>query len=479
MADGKEADIDALCATFRERAQVVPPSHQFGRVQKSVGLLLEVVGLDASLGDTCLIHVTPGPVLAEVVGFARDLSLLMPLGHVQGLRPGAQVQLVSRPPAPLHLLLGRVVDALGDALDGGPEITRNPQDPGAPPPHDPLTNPLRRTPISATLDVGVRSINALLRVGVGQRVGLFAGSGVGKSVLLGMLARFADADVVVVGLIGERGREVREFVSENMRESLPKAVVVASPADESPALRLRAAWLATTIAEQHRAAGKRVLLLLDSLTRVAQAQREIGLSLGEPPAAKGYTPSVFALLPRLVERAGCGVEGGGSITAFYTVLMEEDDLQDPVVDAARSILDGHIVLSRRLADQGLYPAIDVSGSISRVMNQLGQPEALAQARWFRARWSRYHEQEDLISVGAYQRGSDTVTDEAIAYYPKMRDFVAQDAGTAVSLDSALGSLRELADVVAPERAAQLKLPARGEPVAAPPVQEPGANKGFA
>ena len=289
----------------------------------------------------------------------------------------------------------------------------------------------------------MRSINGLLRVGVGQRIGLFAGSGVGKSVLLGMLARFASADVVVVGLIGERGREVKEFVEDNLGAGLSKSVVVASPADESPALRLRGAALATEIAEGFRAQGKRVLLLMDSLTRVAQAQREIGLAMGEPPTAKGYTPSVFTLLPRLIERSGQTEDGPGSITAFYTVLMEEDDLQDPIVDSARAILDGHFVLSRRLADRGHYPAIDVEASISRLMTKLTTPDEHRHAMRFRELWSRYIEQEDLINVGAYQAGSDPNTDQAIALNAAFRRFLQQTPEERVDLSGSLSALSAL------------------------------------
>jgi flagellum-specific ATP synthase len=356
-----------------------------------------------------------------------------------GVYPGVRVLPAEEDRLPGgNALLGRVVDALGRPLDGRPMLpgtrTRRPAAP---------INPLDRRPIAESLDVGIRCINTLMRVGVGQRMGLFAGSGVGKSVLLGMLARFTRADVVVVGLIGERGREVQEFVTDNLGSGLERSVVVAAPADESAAMRLRGAMLATEIAETFRDQGARVLLLMDSLTRVAQAQREIGLAMREPPAAKGYTPSVFALLPQLVERTGQLVHGAGSITAFYTVLMEEDDLQDPVVDAARAILDGHLVLSRRLAEQGHYPAIDVERSVSRLMTKLSTDDEQAAALRFKRLWSRYAEQEDLINVGAYQSGSDPVTDEAIERHPSQRQFLMQSPQQKVPIADGLSELQRL------------------------------------
>ena len=342
----------------------------------------------------------------------------MPLVATTGIRPGTLIKIpaqvldqnhsVSRLPS-THELLGRVVDGLCRPIDGlgdFKDVSYYPDTSNI--------NPLARCPIDERIDLGVGSINALLTVGRGQRLGLFAGSGVGKSVLLGMLARFVEADVVVVGLIGERGREVQEFIRENLGSGLSRSVVVACPADDSAALRLRGARLATTIAETYRSEGKNVLLLMDSLTRVAQAQREIGLAMGEPPSTRGYTPSAFALLPKLVERAGTGKDSNsGAITSFYTVLMEEDDFQDPVVDAARAILDGHIVLSRNLADQGVYPAIDVGSSISRLMTKLVDAEQLQLASRFKQLWQCYQEQRDLIAIGAYQAGSDPVLDAAV------------------------------------------------------------------
>lgn len=412
-----------------------------GRIQRASGLLLEATGLKLALGEQCLLELPGERIPAEIVGFSGDTSYLMPLAPLHGVGPGTLVQPQSRRRLPAtEDLMGRIVDAMCEPLDGGERFARFPEEAE----HvDRLINPLKRTPISEVLDVGVRSINGLFTVGVGQRLGIFAGSGVGKSVLLGMLARFTEADAVVVGLIGERGREVREFIEDNLRQGLAKSIVVAAPADASPALRLRGANLAMELAEKLRDEGKKVLLLMDSLTRVAQAQREIGLSMGEPPTAKGYTPSSFAALPRLVERAGQTVSSGGSITAFFTVLAEEDDLQDPVVDAARAVLDGHIVLSRQLADQGHYPAIDVSASISRLMLKLADQAQRDAAGRFRALWSRYAEQQDLINVGAYQAGSDPDTDAAIALKPGLASYLIQSPNDQVGFPEAREMLRQL------------------------------------
>jgi len=319
--------------------------------------------------------------------------------------------------------LGRIVDGACNPLDGlGPlECEDRVRLTGKP------INPLSRKPIEEPLDVGIRAINSLLTIGRGQRVGLFAGSGVGKSVLLGMMARYTSADIIVVGLIGERGREVKEFVERILGpKDRKRAVVVAAPADAPPLMRLHGAWLATAIAEYFRDQGANVLLLMDSVTRFAQAQREIGLAIGEAPATKGYPPSVFARLPQLVERAGNGAEGSGSITAFYTVLTEGDDNNDPIADAARAILDGHIVLSRRIAESGQYPAIDIEASVSRVMHEISTPAQMQIARQFRQTLSTYQQNRDLIAVGAYQRGSDPRVDNAVTLFPRMQKFLQQD-----------------------------------------------------
>jgi flagellum-specific ATP synthase len=334
-------------------------------------------------------------------------------------------------------LLGRIIDGAGTPLDGLGQIAceQRVRLTGMP------MNPLSRQPIEQPLDVGVRAINSLLTVGRGQRIGLFAGSGVGKSVLLGMMARYTSADIIVVGLIGERGREVKEFVERILGpQGLKRAIVVATPADNPPLMRLHGAWRATAIAEYFRDQGKNVLLIMDSLTRFAQAQREIGLAIGEAPATKGYPPSVFARLPQLVERAGNGASGSGSITAFYTVLTEGDDQQDPIADAARAILDGHVVLSRRIAEAGHYPAIDIEASISRVMHDVVAPEQFALARRFKQALSTYQQNRDLIAIGAYNKGSDPRIDAAIALWPNMQNFLQQDLAERVDYNRGLVEL---------------------------------------
>lgn len=414
-----------------------------GRLTRMVGLTLEAVGFQASIGSRCEIH-APGrePVEAEVVGFHDQTLYLMPTGNIRGLVPNAKVRPVrSDSQVPVgEALLGRIVDGAGKPLDGkGPLKVKDKV-----PLHGKTINPLSRAPVRQHLDVGVRAINALLTVGRGQRMGLFAGSGVGKSVLLGMMTRFTEADVIVVGLIGERGREVKEFIEDILGEQgLERAVVVASPADHSPLMRLHGAMLATSIAEYFRDQGKQVLLLMDSLTRFAQAQREIALAVGEPPATKGYPPSVFSLLPQLVERAGNGENGEGAITAIYTVLTEGDDQQDPVADAARAILDGHIVLSRQLAENGHYPAIDVEASISRVMPQVVDAKHLQLAQQFKQIYSTYRQNQDLITIGAYQAGSDRQIDEAISRFPALSSMLKQEMHVAHDWDSSIQSLQKL------------------------------------
>lgn len=399
-----------------------------GRLLRMVGLTLEAEGLRAPIGSRCLVinddSYQPVQVEAEVMGFSNGKIYLMPVGSLAGIAAGARVvPLPDTGRLPMgSSMLGRVLDGAGRALDNKGGMKAEdwvPMD-------GPTINPLNRDPISVPLDVGIRSINGLLTVGRGQRLGLFAGTGVGKSVLLGMMTRFTDADIIVVGLIGERGREVKEFIDEILgEEGIKRSVVVASPADDAPLMRLRAAQYCTRIAEYFRDKGKNVLLLMDSLTRYAQAQREIALAIGEPPATKGYPPSVFAKLPKLVERAGNAEAGGGSITAFYTVLSEGDDQQDPIADAARGVLDGHFVLSRRLAEEGHYPAIDIEASISRVMPAVVSPEHLRDAQRFKQLWSRYQQSRDLISVGAYVPGGDAETDLAIARYPNMVNYLRQ------------------------------------------------------
>ena len=431
-----------------------------GTLTRLAGLVREAAGVRSAVGSQCLVTMPGLPsVLVEVVGFSSDKAYLMPAGDVHGLGSGASV--VPAPPfisvprlgdgrrdkaagaaGVLRLpigdgLLGRVVDAQGVPLDhGGPirNVRSQPLD------RSPI-NAMDRDPVREPLDTGVRAINGMLTVGRGQRIGLFAGSGVGKSVLLGMMARYTQADVIVVGLIGERGREVKEFVEDILgADGRARSVVVAAPADAPPLLRLQGAAYATAVAEYFRDKGRHVLLLMDSLTRFAMAQREIALAIGEPPATKGYPPSCFAKLPQLVERSGNGLNGVGSITAFYTVLTEGDDQQDPIADAARAILDGHIVLSRALAEAGHFPAIDIEQSASRVMHNVVTAEHFEAARRFRMVNSRYQKGRDLVQIGAYAAGSDPGLDEAIRLSGSMAAFLQQSMFEASAL---AGSLAEM------------------------------------
>jgi flagellum-specific ATP synthase len=424
-----------------------------GTLTRLTGLVLEAAGIRMPVGSQCLVSMkSQSAVLAEVVGFSNDRAFLMPAGDVHGLSSGASVV-----PAPAYVavprlgeerkleaasafgvlrlpmgdgLLGRVVDAQGAPMDRmGPivDVTSLPLD-------RKQINAMDRAPVRNALDTGVRAINALLTVGRGQRIGLFSGSGVGKSVLLGMMARYTQADVIVVGLIGERGREVKEFIEDILgTQGRARSVVVAAPADAPPLLRMQGAAYATAIAESFRDKGKHVLLLMDSLTRYAMAQREIALAIGEPPATKGYPPSCFAKLPQLVERSGNGLNGVGSITAFYTVLSEGDDQQDPIADAARAILDGHIVLSRSLAESGHFPAIDVEQSASRVMHNVVPRDHFEMARRFKAINSRYEKGRDLVQIGAYVNGSDPGLDESIRLHEGMVAFLQQDMFEAAPL----------------------------------------------
>ncbi|WP_284466781.1 flagellar protein export ATPase FliI [Diaphorobacter nitroreducens] len=451
---------DDFMAQARARLAPEQPLETRGTLTRLTGLVLEATGIRVPVGSQCQVQMNDQePVLAEVVGFAGDTAYLMPAGDIHGLSSGASVM-----PAPayvpaLHLgaapveeagagvgalllpmgdgLLGRVVDSQGNPLDhAGPlaQVTAQPMD------RRPI-NAMERDPVREPLDTGVRAINALLTVGRGQRLGLFAGSGVGKSVLLGMMARYTQADVIVVGLIGERGREVKEFVEDILGvQDRGRAVVVAAPADAPPLLRMQGAAYATAIAEHFRDKGQHVLLLMDSLTRYAMAQREIALAIGEPPATKGYPPSCFAKLPALVERSGNGLNGVGSITAFYTVLSEGDDQQDPIADAARAILDGHIVLSRALAESGHYPAIDIEQSASRVMHNVVPRAHFELARGFRAVYSRYQKSRDLIQVGAYMSGSDPQLDEAIRLQPGMTAFLQQSMFEAAPMDDSIAAM---------------------------------------
>lgn len=414
-----------------------------GRLTRLVGLTLEAVGCKAPVGSRCLvINDAHEKIEAEVVGFADDKTYLMCTGDTQGLSPGSRI-VPTGTVAEVnvgHHLLGRILDGAGNPIDGkGPIVSPQAYSLTAKP-----INPLSRAPITEPLDVGVRAINSLLTVGRGQRMGLFAGSGVGKSVLLGMMTRYTAADVIVVGLIGERGREVKEFIEVNLgNEGLSRSVVIAAPADESPLMRLHGAMVATAIAEYFRDQGLQVLLLMDSLTRYAQAQREIALSVGEPPATKGYPPSVFAKLPQLVERAGNADHGMGSITAFYTVLVEGDDHNDPIADSARAVLDGHIVLSRRLAESGHFPAIDLEASISRVMHTISDEQHRQMHTTFKHYYSKYQQNYDLINIGAYVDGSDQELDQAIKIMPKFNNFLRQGLEQQSNFADSMNQLREL------------------------------------
>jgi flagellum-specific ATP synthase len=438
-----------------------------GTLVRVAGLVLEAAGLRVPVGSVCEVRMEgQPPVLAEVVGFSGDRAYLMPTGEVQGLASGARVvpRSVATPPPRLgadnhlwrrsidrtrHLpigdgLIGRVVDSEGVPMDRlGPLDTRSGAVHSEPLVRRPI-NAMDRDPVRLPLDTGVRAINTMLTVGRGQRIGLFAGSGVGKSVLLGMMAKYTAADVIVVGLIGERGREVKEFIEDILgTEGLKRAVVVAAPADAPPLTRMQGANYATAIAEHFRDKGQHVLLLMDSLTRYAMAQREIALAIGEPPATKGYPPSCFAKLPQLVERSGNGLNGCGSITAFYTVLSEGDDQQDPIADAARAILDGHIVLSRELAEAGHYPAIDIERSASRVMHNVAEPAHLAAARRLRQLWSRYQKARDLIALGAYAPGNDAELDMAVKGIDAMRGLLQQDMHEPARLGDSVARLRQV------------------------------------
>lgn len=414
-----------------------------GKISRAVGLTLEAKGFNQPIGARCYVKINEhNKIEAEVVGFSNDSAYLMSIGNIQGIAPGMKIIPTGRvaqvPVGPQ--LLGRILNGAGNTIDEGPALESLLNYPliGS------IINPLKRAPIDRPLDVGVRAINGLLTVGRGQRIGLFAGSGVGKSVLLGMMTRYTAADVIVVGLIGERGREVKEFIEQNLgSEGLKRSVVVAAPADESPLMRLHGAKVATCIAEYFRDQGKHVLLLMDSLTRFAQAQREIGLSIGEAPATKGYPPSVFAKLPKLVERAGNGKPGSGSITAFYTVLAEGDDMQDPIADAARAILDGHIVLSRSLAEEGQYPAIDLEASISRVMQSIVDERHLSSMLRLKKYLSIYQKNKDLVLLGAYTKGSDAELDLALSAINKIREYIIQDMSNKIPYDQSVEMLSEL------------------------------------
>lgn len=423
----------------------VPVAQPTARVHAATGLLLECTGAALPLGARCQIEMPhAASVPAQVVGFRGAVSFLMPLRIVHGLATGARVTLDTERQQPQIGMswLGRVVNGLGEPMDDLGRLGGDHALPAQPP----RVHPLRKRAVEQPMDVGVRAINGMLTLGRGQRVGLFAGSGVGKSVLLGMMTRNTEADVIVVGLIGERGREVREFIEHALgAEGLRRAVVVVAPADEPALVRMMATELCHTIAAHFRDQGHNVLLLLDSLTRYAMARREIALALGEPPATRGYPPSVFSMLPQLVESAGNGESAQGSMTAIYTVLAEGDDQQDPIADTARAILDGHIVLSRALAERGHYPAIDVAASISRCMPQVVAPTHLAAARHAKELMARHAQVRDLIPMGAYVPGADVQTDGAVQRWPVLEAFLRQGTQEAAAFAQ---SVEQLSKVVA-------------------------------
>lgn len=419
------------------------PYKRYGKVSRVVGIMIESLGPEANIGEVCYIHSATkkrNPILAEVVGFNNENIILMPYSEVTEIGPGCLVESTGNP---LTIkvgrgLIGTVVDSLGNPLDGSPlpkglssYLTEQ-----APP------NPLERPPIHEANQVGVKVIDALLTMGKGQRVGLFAGSGVGKSTLLGMIARNSNADINVIALIGERGREVREFIEKDLGpEGLAKSIVVVATSDQPALMRIKGAYTATAISEYFRELGFQVNLLMDSVTRVAMAQREIGLAVGEPPTTKGYTPSVFSILPKLLERTGTNALG--AITAFYTVLVDGDDMNEPIADAVRGILDGHFVMDRKLAERGQYPAINVLKSISRVMNQIASPEHKQVASEIRSLMATYEENSELIHIGAYKKGSNQEIDRAIMYYPKIQQFLKQDVQEDNTLEEAIDMMSQI------------------------------------
>jgi flagellum-specific ATP synthase len=446
-------------------------SRRRGRVSDLIGLIIEATGLQAEIGEVCLVgdgRERP-PVATEVVGFRGGRTLLMPLGELHGIGPGTMVQPTGSPfrVAVGQPLLGRVIDGLGNPLDGLEELDgvtwRSTE--GQPP--DPLTRPR----ITDRVGLGVRALDSLVPCGVGQRLGIFAGSGVGKSSLLGMIARSTTADVNVIALVGERGREVREFIERDLGDAISHSVVVVATSDQPALVRIRAAFTATAIAEHFRDQGLGVMLMMDSVTRFAMAQREIGLAIGEPPATRGYTPSVFALLPKLLERAGTSARG--SITGLYTVLVDGDDMNEPIADAVRSILDGHVVLTRSLAHAGHYPAIDVLQSVSRLIGEIVSPEVRDGGQRLRAALAAYREKQDLISIGAYQRGTDPVLDSAVALMPRINAFLRQTVEERTSVGDADSGLLALAEALAQHTALAGEVIDGGASAGVPPLAPHG------
>jgi len=430
-------------ASLLEHINELDTFRRYGRVKRVVGLMIESQGPESSIGDVCFIHVggrQKRKIMAEVVGFREENIILMPYTAVQDISAGSLVEASSKP---LEVkvgaaLIGSVIDSLGYPLDG----SLLPKGLSSVPTEQSPPNPMNRPPIRESIEVGVRMIDGLLTVGNGQRVGIFAGSGVGKSTLLGMIARNTKADLNVIALIGERGREVREFIERDLgEEGLKRSIVVVATSDQPALMRIKGAFTATAIAEYFRDKGLNVMLMMDSVTRVAMAQREVGLAVGEPPTTKGYTPSVFAVLPKLLERTG--TNQSGSITGFYTVLVDGDDMNEPVADTVRGILDGHFVLDRDLANKGQYPAVNVLKSISRIMNQIVTPEQARAAEKLRDLLSIYMNSEDLINIGAYKKGSSAEIDEAVRLYPHILSFLKQSTSEKVSMEESIYQLFDL------------------------------------
>ena len=424
-----------------ERIEDLDTFKRYGRIKRVVGLMIESQGPSSSIGDVCLIHTeAKHKVKAEVVGFRDEIVILMPYSAVSEIAPGSIVEATRRP---LEIkvgtgLIGKTLDAIGNPLDGrvlpyGLLSVATEQDP---------PNPMSRPPINEGIETGVRMIDSLLTVGKGQRVGIFAGSGVGKSTLLGMIARNATADLNVIALVGERGREVREFIERDLGPlGLEKSIVVVATSDQPPLMRIKAAYTATAIAEFFRDRGLNVMLMMDSVTRIAMAQRELGLAVGEPPTTKGYTPSVFSILPRLLERTG--TNNKGTITAFYTVLVDGDDMNEPIADTVRGILDGHFVLDRDLANKGQFPAINILKSISRIMAHIIDPVHAKAAEKIRQTMAAYLEAEDLLNIGAYKKGSNPIIDEAVGKYPAIINYLKQDVEEKVTKQQSIEQLHVL------------------------------------
>jgi flagellum-specific ATP synthase len=458
---------DTLSRVAR-RLQDEDLARRSGRVRDLIGLIIEATGLSVEIGEICLVgDGRDRPAVAtEVVGFRGGRTLLMPLGELRGIGPGTAVHPTGSPfgVAVGDQLLGRVIDGLGAPLDDLRALEQTSWRRAAAEPPDALSRPR----ISERVGLGVRALDTLVPCGRGQRLGIFAGSGVGKSSLLGMIARSTTADVNVIALVGERGREVREFVERDLGSALEHSVVVVATSDQPALVRIQAAFTATAIAEHFRDQGHNVMLMMDSVTRFAMAQREVGLAIGEPPATRGYTPSVFALLPRLLERAGTSTRG--SITGLYTVLVDGDDMNEPIADAARSILDGHVVLTRSLAHAGHYPAIDVLQSVSRLIGEIVSPDVRAAGQRLRSALAAYHEKEDLISIGAYQRGTDPLLDAAIALRPRIDAFLRQRVEEFTSVQDADAELLSLAaelDIHAPVPETYAEMQAAAAPPAVP------------